>query len=231
VDATLSGLSIFAPAQPIYVARPIVVGRLDRVPTRCGLWPGNRDAITPPEITPNIIPIAENARKKPGVLSFAAPAPISKRCDVRGYEAHRARIGDHESADGFHAPVKAAVAAYIARYGSSVNTEWLRADLERAIREAPQDPGKHDDAYVEFRIHDLDTLIPAVTGLQRAKEAGRRHFAECEPTYPAPLGTVEEARELLVRVFDDHVRAAAAYADAAATYAADLEEWEARQAA
>src|SRR6266481_1926826 len=41
-------LAIFAPAQPIYVARPVVVRGPDPVPIRSGIWRGDRDAITPP---------------------------------------------------------------------------------------------------------------------------------------------------------------------------------------
>src|SRR5271165_725160 len=55
LKAWLSGYpvdqSIFAPAQPVYVARPIFIGMPDPVPTRSGIWRGDRDAITPPTIT------------------------------------------------------------------------------------------------------------------------------------------------------------------------------------
>jgi len=162
----------------------------DPVPFRSGIWRGDRNAITPPEIT----------RMKPGVRAPATGTLGCQDSDGGGYGAHRARIGDHDGGDGFHGPVKAAVAAYIARHGSSIDTERLRADLECAIRAATRDPAEHSDAYIEFRVDDLDTLIPAIVELQASGEAGRRAIEECEPTYPAPLGSVAEARARLAQV-------------------------------
>jgi hypothetical protein len=227
--------SIFAPAQPIYIARPIFVGMPDPVPTRSGIWRGDRDVITPPTITkPEVATVREPSDCQSSSTYFDGSHEAHRSriggYEGGGYETHRGRIGDHEDGDGFHGPVKAAVAAYIARHGASVETEWLRADLERAIRGAPRDPQKHDDAYVEFRVSDLDTLITAIIKLQVAKEAGGQQRGECEPTYPTPLATVEEAREQLTRVFDDHVASIAAYAEAKAAYQTSLKEWEARQA-
>jgi hypothetical protein len=57
-----------------------------------------------------------------------------------GYDAYRRPIGDHEGGDGFFRPIKSAVASYLARHGSSVDTAWLQDDLEQAIRDAPRDP-------------------------------------------------------------------------------------------
>jgi hypothetical protein len=197
-------LAIFAAAQPIYVATPHFFGyRPDPVPVRSGVWRGDRDSITPPEITPKItsnpgntrkiIPAPETTPKNTSVIAFETPTPRLVGYEIRGYEAHRARIGDHEGGDAFHGPIKAAVAAYIARHGSSVDTGWMRADLERAIREAPRDLSAHNDGYVAFRIRDLDTLITAISELQKAKEAGRQQFADCKPTYP-PKATTTSPR-------------------------------------
>jgi hypothetical protein len=202
--------AIFAPAQPIYVARPIFVGAPDPVPIRSGMWRGDRDAITPPTMT--------TGRALPRGTHQTGEKPSIYRSG--GYEAHRGRIGDHEGGSGFHEPAKTAAAAYIARHGVSVETEWLRADLETAIREAPRDAAKHSDAYIEYRVRDLDSLIRAIFDLQVAKEAGVQQSKECEPTYPAPEATVEEAREQLTRVFDAHVASIAAYAEQRAAYQA-----------
>jgi hypothetical protein len=122
-----------------------------------------------------------------------------------GYEFHRSRIGDHENGEGFFAPIKSAAASWIARQGASADTGWLRADLERAIRLAPRHITKHPDEYIETRVRDLDTLIAAIVGLQAVNEAAREGGGECEPAYPAPLASVEEAREQLVRIFDEHL--------------------------
>jgi hypothetical protein len=219
--------AIFAPAQPIYIARPIFVGVPDPVPFRSGIWRGGRDAITPPMITnPEVAATREPSDRQSSSTYFGSGYETNRSRigshEGGGYEAHRSRIGDHEGGDGFHGPIKAAVAAYIARHGASVETQWLRADLERAIRGAPRDPQKHDDAYIEFRVHDLDTLILAIVHLQVTKEAGGRQFLECEPAYPAPLASVEEAREQLVRIFDEHLSSISAYAAAKRAYEAAL---------
>src|SRR5271165_778357 len=132
-------LSVFAPAQPIYVARPIFVGGPDPVPIRSGIWRGDRDAISPPEIT----------RKKPSAVG-ARTSTTTPGSGGGGYEAYRARIGDHEGGEGFLNPINSAAASFIGRHGAAVKPEWLRADLERAIREAARDPAKHPDAYTDI---------------------------------------------------------------------------------
>ena len=42
---------------------------------------------------------------------------------------------------------------------SAMLRAWVDDDLERAIRAAPRHSAKRDDGYIEFRVHDLDTLI------------------------------------------------------------------------
>jgi len=185
--------SIFAPTQPIYVAKPLFVGMPDPVPIRSGIWRGDRDEITPPII------------EKPKVRNAASGQPFFAE-PGGSYEYHRSHIGDHDSGSGFFAPIKSAVASWIARQGSAADTEWLRADLERAIHEAPRDPAKHPDDYVDLRVRDLEPLIAAILALEVAAEAERRQASECEPSYPAPLGSVAEARERLAQMFDEHVR-------------------------
>jgi hypothetical protein len=212
LKAWLSGYpvdqSIFAPAQPVYVARPIFIGMPDPVPIRSGIWRGDRDVITPPVI--------EKAKASaPRATAEAAGVPGS------GYEFHRSRIGDHENGEGFFDPIKSAAASWIARQGGWADTGWLRADLERAIRQASRDPAKHPDEYIETRVRDLDTLIVAIVSLQAANEAAK-DGGESEPTYPAPLASVEEARELLTRIFDQHVSSISAYAAAKTAYEAAL---------
>ncbi len=187
--------SIFAPTQPIYVAKPLFVGMPDPVPIRSGIWRGDRDEITPPII------------EKPRVRNAASGQPFFAE-PGGSYEYHRSHIGDHDRGSGFFAPIKSAVASWIARQGSEADTAWLRTDLERAIREAPRDPAKHPDDYIEA-----------------ATEAERRQAGGCEPTYLAPLATVAEARERLAQALDEHVVSIATYAAARAVYLADLTLW------
>ncbi len=192
--------SIFAPAQPIYVARPIFVGMPDPVPFRSGVWRGDRDAITPPAI------------QKPQGRAFAAEHAFTGSSGG-GYEFYCGQIGDHEGGAGFFAPVKSAVATWIARQGAAGDTIWLRADLERVIRAAPRDSAIHGDDYIEFRVGDLDPLIDAILELQLAKEAEAEAAPRCEPTYPAPLASVAEARAVLAAAMDRFAVAALAYGE------------------
>ena len=188
IAAKVIDQAIFNPIQAIYTAAPIFVGMHDPLPQRFGTWPGHSDTVAVPVI------------EKPQRSSSAERALGTSRGYGGGYAAHRARIGDHEGGDNFYRPVKSAVAAFIGEAGTGADTAWLRADLEAAIREAPRDPGKHDDSYVETRVADLDTLIAAISEMQAAKEAPAAEL--CEPTYPAPLGSVAEAREVIAAVMD-----------------------------
>jgi hypothetical protein len=187
--------AIFSPAQPIYVARPIFIGMPDPVPFRSGIWPGDRDAITPPAI--------EGRKPRPVSVSLPFMGELGS-----GYEYHRSRIGDDEDGVGFFGPIKSAVAAWIGHHGAAADTAWLRADLERAIREAPRDPAKHDDMYIEIRVADLDPLIEAIKDLQADKEAAS---AALQPTYPAPVGSVEEARAMIAAEMDRFLEDVIAY--------------------
>jgi hypothetical protein len=193
--------AIFSPAQPIYVARPIFDGILDPVPFRSGLRRGDRDAITPPTITKSSNAGKNRSGPEAQSVSFGG-----------GYETFRRAIGDHSGGNGFLAPIKSAVASYLASHGSSVDTTWLRNDLEQAIRRAPRDVDKHPDDYIERRLRDLDTLIPRILEMQRASETEKAGMQECEPTYPAPMGSVAEARARLTQLAEQHLASAIAYA-------------------
>ena len=188
--------ALYSPAQPIYTAAPVFVGMHDPVPYRCGTWSGYSDAVTPPAI----------AKPQRGASSTSG----TSQGDGGGYAAHRARIGDGDGRDGFYKPLKAAIGAFIGEAGAHADTAWLHADLERAIRDAPRDPTLRDDNYIEYRVADLDTLIAWTLDRQREKEAAEAATETCEPTYPAPLGSVAEARRVLgdtMREIVDQVRA------------------------
>jgi hypothetical protein len=87
---------------------------------------------------------------------------------------------------------------------------------------APRDPAKHDDGYIEFRVADLDPLIEAIIKLQETRED---ESANWERTYPAPLGSVAEARLRLAQVFDEHVASIAPYVAARSAYRAEMKRW------
>jgi hypothetical protein len=165
--------AVFSPAQPIYTAAPLIVGMRDPMPQRSGMLYGETDEVAAPEIAP------EHRRSGYSGHSGGTQAPGQPGL---GYEGHRDRIGDHAGGDGFYAPIKSAVAAYIGRHGSQVDTTWLRADLEEAIRQAPRDPAKHPDDYIELRVDDLDPLISAILAMEAASEAAELAEAQRPPS-------------------------------------------------
>jgi hypothetical protein len=189
--------SISAPAQPIYTAAPIVVGMRDPIPQRTGMLFGETDEVAAPEIAPEHRRIASNAYSGHGAGSQSPGEP------GLGYEGHCARIGDHAAGNGFHAPIKSAVAAYLARHGSQVDTSWLRADLEEVIRRAPRDPAKHPDDYVELRVDDLDPLIASILAMERASEAAE----EAEVQRPSSDDDEPDELALLVEQNLEHFEA------------------------
>jgi hypothetical protein len=147
-------------------------------------------------------------------------------------EGHCARIGDHGAGDGFFRPIKSAVAAYVARHGSQVDTSWLRSDLEEVIRRAPRDPVKHSDDYIELRVDDLDPLITAIVEMERASEEAERASEEADavsldqqsplpeftaPAFAAPI-TEQAYDNFLTMVFTR-------FADAAVGFRSRMAEW------
>jgi hypothetical protein len=166
--------AVFSPAQPIYTAAPMIAGGLrDPMPQRSGILYGDVDEVAAPEIAP------EHRRHERSCHVGSTKAAGEPGL---GYEGHCARIGDHAAGDGFYAPIKSAVAAYIARHGSRVDTTWIRADLEEVIRRAPRDQAKHPDDYVELRVDDLDPLISAIVAMEAASEAAELAEAQRPPS-------------------------------------------------
>ena len=163
--------SIFAPAQPIYTAAPIFIGIPDPVPTRVGLFRRERGVVVAPVIVKPVKTsrVAAPARPDKGIAPKAVK-PLGNPPRGSGFEYHLGRIGDHEGAGGFHGPVKAAVAAWFAREGADADVAVLRDPLEAAIRSAPRNNALHPDSYVDLRVRDLDTLIPAIQAMEKGKK-------------------------------------------------------------
>jgi len=172
-------LSLYSPAQAIYVAKPVFIGMADPVPFRFGTWCGYGD-VTPPVIE----------RPQP-----RAAASDGSADGGGGYAYHRSRIGDHEGGGGFYGPIRAALGMFFRNNGAEADCGWVRGDLENAIRSAHRDPLLHDDGYIEHRIVDLDPWIEWV----REREAEKKVEAEqpIDPTHPAPMGSILEARAVL----------------------------------
>jgi hypothetical protein len=213
--------AVFAPAQPIYTAAPIIAGVRDPMPQRSGMLFGDTDEVAAPEIAP-----AHRRQSSHGVHGGGPQAPGEPGL---GYEGYCARIGDHGAGERFHGPIKSAVASYIARHGSQVDTTWLRADLEEVIRRAPRDPVKHPDDYVELRVDDLDPLIAAIVDFERSSEEERkannvvnldRHalVESIVPAFPAPM-TEDTYDNFLTMVFTRFAEVSFCFRDRIAEWA------------
>jgi hypothetical protein len=191
-------LSLFAPAQATYVAKPIFVGMPDPVPFRSGIWRGHGD------VNPPTIEKPQAREREAGGGSEAGGS----------YADQRARIGDHRFGGGFYGPIRAALGMFFRDNGADADRAWVRIDLEDAIRSAHRDPHLHDDAYVEHRVADLDPWIEWVA----EREAEKKAEAEppIEPTYAKPLGSVEDARAVLRATMQSIVRQVHEYRAAAA---------------
>lgn len=185
--------TVFSPAQPIYTAAPLICGGLrDPMPVRSGILFGACDEVLAPEIVP------EHRRSGYSGHGGGTQAPGEPGLGMEGFCS---RIGDHEAGDGFFRPIKSAVAAYIARHGSQVDTTWLRADLEAVIRGAPRALAKHPDDYVELRVSDLDPLIAAIVDMERAAEEAEKAAAEA----PEDSDTPDELAVLVDQHWDEIV--------------------------
>ena len=174
--------AIFAPTQPIYTAFPLFIGGSDPVPYRSGVWQGDCDFVTAPIIE----------RPAPHLVGWSGGGATGGT----GYEYYKGRIDD--AADGFNAPIKRAIAAFVAEHGDGADFDWLRTDLAAAIRRA--NPGAREARYIEQKIRDIDALIAWVLNQEVATEVAAEI---CDPTYPKPLGSIEDGRRFLDRAIRD----------------------------
>jgi hypothetical protein len=156
--------SIQTPAQPIYVAAPIVVGGKDPVPSRLVRLDGDHEEVVPPEFTEKMVKLAARA-------SFDSDAT---KTGGRGFENYCKMIGDGDGRIGFFLPIKSAVASYVAKHGSGIVQAGLQETMAGIICAAPRDPALHDGDYIEGRIgDDLASLIRDRCEVQKEKEDER----------------------------------------------------------
>lgn len=80
-----------------------------------------------------------------------------------GFQAHLNRVGDGPDQDGYHVPLRAAVASYVSTYGANFDHDKLKARLREVI--GPD----HNRKYLRDDRH-LDALINSAI-----KKFGHRH--------------------------------------------------------
>jgi len=135
--------ALFTPVQPHYVAAPIFDrGMKDPLRRRWGIRQGLVDevclVIPPPDL------------KNPEMVSGQGYEP------GRGVEAYLAEIGGGQ---GFRAPLRSAIASYIATYGSTADCTRLKEAIRAAVDRA--DPGGRPPEVIEHYKSDehLDQII------------------------------------------------------------------------
>ena len=132
--------------QPHYVAAPVVKGGVDPIPRRFGWVKGMGDAVTLPMLAPS--PPHGYAAS-----DTASPAAGGNFADII------TQLGDGPGCHGFHRPLLAATMRYAldcwhsGRRDDAAIIEVLRA----AIQEAPRDPQREIDYYLD--THELQRLI------------------------------------------------------------------------
>jgi hypothetical protein len=113
--------AVFAPVQPHYTAAPVFDGLPDTLSRRSGFRKRLVDAV------PLVLPQA--AERSP------ANDSAMRAHDGSGLDFHRSRIGP----EGYQEPIKAIVAAFVAKHGSDADAEILKAEIRARIAEASTD--------------------------------------------------------------------------------------------
>ncbi|WP_428489563.1 hypothetical protein [Rhodopila sp.] len=196
--------SVFAIVQPIYTAAPILpLGVPDVLPGRFGVRAGRADEVE--------VPRAEDLSGYRGASYGAMGNPhgfvaasVDEALDMMGDPAA------YPDGRGFHAPIKAALAAAIRADGSKVDQAALldRIDAELMARGHTRDAG-----YIKGRIRDTRSWLEWY--VRKALDAEAVHAgidAALLRDFKAPTRhSVEEARQLLKQPVRDFFAAAEAW--------------------
>lgn len=193
--------AVFATAQPIYVATPIIeAGAQDPLDGRCarsGVVDGAAEIVIVPSIEARPVERAKAAKASTG----GAGATFAECL---------AAIGDHDGGNGCYEALKYCIAVWWRRYGSGARADKLKRLLIDRVAAAEWDSAVHPVAYREQKLEGLDSLIDFVRGQQRASEQAeeeRRARASCPwPDPGIPLAQAElPLRASIARFFDEAI--------------------------
>ena len=139
VGYKLIDTALFQHVQAHYTAAPLFEGMPDPFATRSGLHTKTQDAVD------LVLP---EAMAQPARGTVGSGVSLTRAASGAGFEYHLSRIGDHPGGDGFHGPIVAAVASYVATHGED-GTD--REALYQAVRERvlSADARNHDPVYIE----------------------------------------------------------------------------------
>ncbi len=176
--------ALFQHVQAHYTARPIFEGMDDPFPERSGL-------VTKASGSVDLVPPA--AIERPARQASQEP---SKPSAASGFEAKLALIGDHPGGEGFHGPIVAAVASYVATHGDEgTDREVLYQTVRESVLGA--DASHHDRAYVEH-MASREHIMPAIESALRKFGARKpKLHTDCAPHFASDPVSVEEATQRL----------------------------------
>ena len=208
---------IFRTVQIHYIAEPMFEdGITDHLPKRIGLVELEKAKVSIPEMPREMVARAYRTIGK---------GPTGT---VRGFENKLKLIGDGEGLDGFHAPIRDAVASYVSgKYKWEIDVEWLKGCLREAIDKAPKKKGRERD--IPFYKSD-DYLENNIISSAIEKYCQETTY----PAYPAPTLTPEQARREITSIMwtiaDRHFEALAEWDRVnkhyQVCYRTTYEEWE-----
>ncbi len=142
--------ALFHHVQAHYTAAPIFEGVTDPFPTRSGLVEKSNAAVD--LIIVEVAPKAEHT----GTVQPTNPSAHAGA----GFEHRLSLIGDHAEGEGFHLPIIAAAASYVAIHGKAGT---VIDDLHKIISQAVQnaDASNHDTAYIAH-MASREHIVPAI---------------------------------------------------------------------
>ena len=182
--AKLIDPAVFNAVQPIYLASPVFENMADPVARRFGLRIGAEEVVCLPVLA-----------KAPALTNRSGHFQTDTTFDER-----IARIGSPEC--GFHAPLRDAVASYIAKYGAEgLDRCLLKERLRQSIARA--DPGHRDGATMArySSDHYLDELIDGA--LDKFGHHRRRLVPDVDPYFASSLLTKQAAERRLEEEIDE----------------------------
>lgn len=178
--------SIYNGAQPIFLARPTIVGGDDPISRRFGFIAGSHDFVDPPPL-----PDHEIARWS-GTSGNGLPLSLD--------EDPLRLIGDHDGGRGCYQGLRDAIWYLVLRRGKTLSDETIKEMLRQRVNDAEWDDERHAPAYRAAQITDekLDSLI---RGARDKLFAPQRLFCGIPPEYPAKTTSVQAATERLRECF------------------------------
>lgn len=201
--------TLFDPVQPHYTAGPIFVGMKDPLPRRTGRRRGLVD-----EVALVMPPSAAQAHQCPadGLVPYH---------DHGGVDGYLARMGDGNGLDGFHRPIKQAVASAVRRFGPDLDRDGLKERIRASIQVAPGASHRAGDRVRYASDEYLDPLISWATDRERQSRTSAQPLPLPEalsevpvaPTYLLPVTTVADARAMVESTIEYMVAETLAYWD------------------